>query len=53
MKKANEQSDPPTQSNVLGSIESTAGKLTGCEGMENEGKSRQGGLGSEVSSGTG
>lgn len=41
MRKANEQSDPPTQSNILGSIENAAGRLTGCEGMENEGKSRQ------------
>ena len=40
MREANKQSDAPTQSGILGSIEQTAGNLTGCEGMQNEGKSR-------------
>lgn len=41
MKKANENSGTPTQSNILGSVEKTAGDLTGCEGMSNEGESRK------------
>lgn len=41
MRKAGEQSGTPTQSNILGSVESAAGKLTGCEGMQNEGESRK------------
>lgn len=54
MREANENSGPPTQSTVLGTIENAAGKMTGCEGMENEGKSRAGGqVGSEAASGTG
>lgn len=54
MREANAQSDPPTQSTVLGTIENAAGKLTGCEGMVDEGKSRKAtGPGSELSSGTG
>lgn len=55
MREANQQSEgQPAQSNILGSIENAAGRLTGCEGMENEGKSRQTtGTGSEETSGTG
>lgn len=42
MREANKQGGPPTQSTVLGSVESAAGNLTGCEGMQNEGESRKG-----------
>ena len=31
----------PAKSGVLGSVEETAGKVTGCEGMVDEGKERQ------------
>ncbi|KAK5938505.1 hypothetical protein PMZ80_009476 [Knufia obscura] len=42
MREANKQSEgAPAQSNVLGGIEKAAGNLTGCEGMQNEGQSRQ------------
>lgn len=42
MREANQQNaSAPTQSNVLGAIESTAGSLVGCEGMEKEGASRK------------
>ena len=54
MREANKKSDVPSQSNMLGSIESASGNLTGCEGMQNEGQSRKTtGAGSEESSGTG
>lgn len=44
----------PTQSTVLGTVENLAGKVTGCEGMENEGESRKAtGPGAEETSGTG
>lgn len=41
MKKANENKAAPTQSGILGTVEKAAGDLTGCEGMSNEGASRQ------------
>ena len=41
MREANKQGDAPSQSNILGSVESAAGNLTGCEGMQNEGESRK------------
>lgn len=48
------ESDRPTQSRVLGIVESAAGKVTGCEGMEAEGQQRlPHGAGSEETSGTG
>jgi len=57
MKDAKAQSDsqPPTQSSILGSVEKTAGSLTGCEGMVEEGKARAPatGAGLEEQSGTG
>ncbi|EXJ94219.1 hypothetical protein A1O1_02612 [Capronia coronata CBS 617.96] len=45
MKDAKAQSDsqsqsPPSQSTVLGTIENAAGKITGCEGMVDEGQHR-------------
>jgi len=48
MKDANSQSQPqspgpdaaPTQSSVLGTVEKTAGQVTGCEGMVQEGQQR-------------
>lgn len=43
MKDAKAQSDsqsPPAKSTVLGTIENAAGKLTGCEGMVEEGHQR-------------
>ncbi|EXJ84505.1 hypothetical protein A1O3_05174 [Capronia epimyces CBS 606.96] len=43
MKDAKAQSDdqsPPTQSTVLGSIENAVGKVTGCEGLVEEGQQR-------------
>lgn len=47
MREANKQSEagPPMQSSILGSVESAAGSLTGCEGMVNEGETRKGGSG--------
>jgi len=44
MREANKQSEggPPMQSGILGSLESAAGSLTGCEGMVNEGETRKG-----------
>lgn len=54
MRAAKDQKDTPTQSTILGTVENIAGKVTGCEGMENEGASRKAtGPGSEVTSGTG
>lgn len=51
---ASSESDRPTQSRVLGIVESAAGKVTGCEGMEAEGQQRlPHGAGSEETSGTG
>lgn len=42
MREAKNQSEgAPTQSNILGTVEKAAGDLTGCEGMQDEGKSRQ------------
>lgn len=41
MREAKNNSDPPTQSTILGSVEQAAGNLTGCEGMQDEGKSRK------------
>jgi uncharacterized protein YjbJ (UPF0337 family) len=32
----------PAQSGVLGSVEQKLGEITGCEGMKDEGKERQG-----------
>jgi hypothetical protein len=32
----------PAQSGVLGSVEQKLGEVTGCEGMKDEGKERQG-----------
>jgi len=41
MKNAKAQSDgQPTQSSILGTVENTAGKLTGCDGMVEEGQQR-------------
>ncbi|KIW64226.1 hypothetical protein PV04_09177 [Phialophora macrospora] len=41
MKDAKAQSDgQPTQSSILGTVENAAGKLTGCEGMAQEGQQR-------------
>jgi hypothetical protein len=42
MKDAKAQSDyqAPTQSSILGTVENAAGKLTGCEGMVDEGQQR-------------
>jgi len=42
MKDAKAQSDsqPPTQSTILGSVENAAGSAFGCEGMVDEGKQR-------------
>ena len=41
MREAKNNSDTPTQSSILGTVEKAAGDLTGCEGMQDEGKSRQ------------
>ena len=38
--KAASDSQPPAQSGVLGTVEKTAGNLTGCEGMQEEGQQR-------------
>merc|ERR1712230_250585 len=35
-----QSSDQPTQSTLLGSVEKTAGQVTGCEGMVEEGQER-------------
>lgn len=55
MKDAKAQSDnqQPMQSSILGSVESTAGKAAGCEGMVAEGNARMPSGGSEEQSGTG
>ncbi|KAK4704061.1 hypothetical protein P7C70_g2146, partial [Phenoliferia sp. Uapishka_3] len=39
--KAASSDEPPQPGSLLGSVESYAGKLTGCEGMEEEGKTRK------------
>lgn len=41
MRDARDQQDVPSQNTLLGKVENAAGNLTGCEGMQNEGKSRQ------------
>lgn len=41
MRDARDQKDVPTQNTLLGKIENAAGNLTGCEGMQDEGASRQ------------
>jgi len=38
--KAQSEGQPPTQSSVLGTVENAAGKVTGCEGMAEEGQQR-------------
>lgn len=56
MKDAKAQSDaqPPSQSTILGTVENAAGKVTGCEGMEEEGQQRiPNKTGIEEQSGTG
>ncbi|KIY03729.1 uncharacterized protein Z520_00420 [Fonsecaea multimorphosa CBS 102226] len=41
MKDAKTQSEgQPAQSSLLGTVENAAGKVTGCEGMVDEGKKR-------------
>jgi len=41
MKDAKAQSSgEPAQSSILGTVEKTAGSLTGCEGMVDEGQQR-------------
>ncbi|EXJ55671.1 hypothetical protein A1O7_08600 [Cladophialophora yegresii CBS 114405] len=41
MKDAKAHSEgQPAQSSILGTVENAAGKLTGCEGMEQEGQQR-------------
>jgi hypothetical protein len=55
-KAASDQSDSqPMQSNILGKVEETLGSAVGCEGMEDEGKSRvqEKKVGIEEGSGTG
>jgi uncharacterized protein YjbJ (UPF0337 family) len=43
MKKANAQNtSEPAQSGVVGKVEEAVGKAAGCEGMEKEGRKRQG-----------
>lgn len=52
--KAAGDNQPPAKSGILGSMESVAGRATGCEGMVDEGEQRKpGGPGSEETSGTG
>ena len=51
--KAHSTNQPPTQNSVLASVEKTAGNLTGCDGMVDEGKARMPSGGSEEQSGTG
>ena len=51
-KASTESTGGPTQSGVLGTVESTLGKAVGCEGMVGEGDARKG-IGSEEASGTG
>lgn len=51
--KAQSAAQPPTQNSILGSVEKTAGSVTGCEGMVDEGKARMPKAGSEEASGTG
>jgi len=43
MREAKAQNDtgPPAQSGILGTVESAAGKVTGCEGMVEEGEARK------------
>ena len=55
MKDAKAQSDgQPAQSSILGTFENTAGKVTGCEGMVEEGQQRiPNKIGIEEQSGTG
>ena len=61
MKDANNQSKStspddgkPAQSNILGTIENSAGKMVGCEGMVDEGGQRMTSkAGIEEQSGTG
>ncbi|KAL2438661.1 hypothetical protein ABEF95_012822 [Exophiala dermatitidis] len=57
MKDAKAQSNSsgqPTQSTLLGTVENAAGKITGCEGMVEEGQQRiPEKRGSEEQSGTG
>jgi uncharacterized protein YjbJ (UPF0337 family) len=55
MKDAKAQSDgQPTQSSILGTVENAAGKLTGCDGMAQEGQQRiPNKTGIEEQSGTG
>lgn len=40
-KEASSSGGEPAKGGVLGSVEETAGKVTGCEGMVEEGKERQ------------
>ncbi|KIV93604.1 hypothetical protein PV10_04806 [Exophiala mesophila] len=56
MKAAHSSSDsgPPTKSSLLGTVESAAGSITGCEGMQADGQNRlPHGAGLEETSGTG
>ncbi|KEF53073.1 uncharacterized protein A1O9_10981, partial [Exophiala aquamarina CBS 119918] len=52
--QAQSADSPPAKSRVLGVVESAAGKVTGCEGMEAEGQQRlPHGAGAEEAGGTG
>lgn len=56
MREAKDQNStgPPAKSGILGTVESTIGRVTGCEGMEDEGQARMPQkAGSEETSGTG
>lgn len=49
-----QSSGEPTQSSVFGAVEKTAGQVTGCEGMVDEGQQRiPNKTGIEESNGTG
>lgn len=56
MKAAQSSSDsgPPSKSSLVGTVESAAGSITGCEGMQADAQNRlPHGAGSEETSGTG